>query len=146
LIHRPVAGAEPIEEPQEIELWSFNGSDHAGEPGTPLPHLITTHDATTPYEFVPDASGPEYHLVQGDETRRWSSVDERLSVVEAKTQETYELVSDERDRGPERLLALLTDPGIVGRVAERLYPAVRRRLRGELLIDRERRGVLADLR
>ncbi|MEV8374600.1 DUF4157 domain-containing protein [Kribbella sp. NPDC056861] len=37
-------------------------------------------------------------------------------------------------------------PWVIGRLADRLYATLRQRLRSELLIDRERRGTLADLR
>ncbi|MEU4191084.1 hypothetical protein AB0E69_04240 [Kribbella sp. NPDC026611] len=48
--------------------------------------------------------------------------------------------------GVDEWLGWLEDSGVVARLVEWVYPGVRRRLRGELLVDRERRGVLADLR
>ncbi|TWD79392.1 hypothetical protein FB561_0450 [Kribbella amoyensis] len=72
---------------------------------------------------------------------------ERLAKVEAVlTDLRDEPEAEPADLGPEELFDRLDDPGVLGRLAERLYPSVRRRLRAELLIDRERHGALRDLR
>ncbi|MGC4941088.1 eCIS core domain-containing protein [Kribbella sp. DT2] len=50
------------------------------------------------------------------------------------------------DHDGDELVVRLDDPRTLSRLAERLYANLRHRLRGELLIDRERHGVLADSR
>jgi hypothetical protein len=57
-----------------------------------------------------------------------------------------QLEADADDDHTEEMFTRLTEPGLLARFVERLYPVVRARLRSELLIDRERRGALADLR
>lgn len=111
-----------------------------------LPYPFALPDAGMPVAMDTTETLPGIMPGQTGLPAAWGNVVERLAQVEVKIQEADEAIADEHERGPERLLAVLTDPGLAGRIAERLYPALRRRLRGELLIDRERRGALADLR
>jgi hypothetical protein len=55
-----------------------------------------------------------------------------------------EAVVGELQRKPIDRDTHLEDAGTIRRLADRVYPVVRGRLRGELLIERERRGTLAD--
>ncbi|MGW6278567.1 eCIS core domain-containing protein [Kribbella sp. NPDC055071] len=70
------------------------------------------------------------------------NVHERLELLEESVQE----LQDRPAASPDDLVIQLDDPGVLTRLAERLYTNFRHRLRAELLIDRERRGALADLR
>jgi hypothetical protein len=54
-------------------------------------------------------------------------------------------LQEDRSGDPAALFVGLEDPRLLSRLAERLYANFRHRLRGELLIDRERHGALADL-
>jgi hypothetical protein len=93
-----------------------------------------------------------------DVTGRLDRVEAELLELRADAaawQDEIRTVPSESGHGPEHptddeardeLFGVLDDHGWIGRLSDRLYPVLRNRLRGELLIDRERRGVLADLR
>ncbi|WP_344233131.1 hypothetical protein [Kribbella hippodromi] len=70
----------------------------------------------------------------------------RVERVEGVVADVRGVVGDARGVGAEELFGWLEEAGVVGRLAERMYPDLRRRLRKELLVDRERHGVLADVR
>ncbi|WP_112242949.1 eCIS core domain-containing protein [Kribbella monticola] len=90
-------------------------------------------------QMLPPATEPESPAPAAELTNPDPQLLDRLDRLESSIRELAE-------QQPGDPVVRLDDPGGLGRLAERLYGVLRQRLRNELIIDRERRGVLADLR
>ncbi len=138
LVHRPIERSEPAVTVEQVQrapadtglTWSLPESDFAPDEAE-----VPDQQESEPLQPIIERQVDEQFVADPE-------LSERLDRLEA----TVEEIQDLRAESDEELLVRLEDPSVLTRLAERLYANVRHRLRAELLIDRERRGALADLR
>jgi hypothetical protein len=186
LVHRPrvgPAGEARRDVGQDVELWSFQGTEPTGgaslaahpfatgsadpdslssgfataefaptelpAPGFPLPGFpasdVPASDVPAPDFATPGLAVRGLWPAELDEYQLPKAIGDDVLVRLERVEGVVADLQDDEDQA-EELFARFTEPGMLGRLVERVYPVLRQRLRAELLIDRERRGVLADLR
>jgi hypothetical protein len=142
LIHAPAISA-PEGEPWSVEQVTDAapeptpeyGSDDWTLPTAPIVTAARWPDAVLPPDLAPVAVTGSVH----------GEVLERLGRVETLVAALQDDL-DEDEPDADELFDRLVGTSVLDRLIERLYPVLRGRLRGELLIERERRGALTDLR
>ncbi|MET9274193.1 hypothetical protein [Kribbella sp. NPDC003557] len=111
-----------------------HGSDDWTLPTAPIVTAARWPDPVLPPDLAPIAVTGSVH----------GEVLERLGRVETLVAALQDDL-DEGEPDADELFDRLVGTSVLDRLVETLYPVLRGRLRGELLIERERRGALTDL-
>jgi hypothetical protein len=138
------AGDSPAGRLEEVGEPAANGVQR--QPGEPAPALVPVQNAAPPAPQEPapapateaaDILSPPWPAIEAAAQNAHNAQHEQLSGLIANAERLTELCAERP--------ANLDDPVSLDELSSKVYQRLRGMLRGELLVDRERAGLLADI-